>query len=82
MSTADLEETMKADSFDEEILRFESGKFEKCLISVRAGYVSLNLLEPSQIIFLDQFRNPSVEGHAIDRFHRIRQSKSMNVYYF
>ncbi|HZZ43790.1 MAG TPA: DEAD/DEAH box helicase [Tepidisphaeraceae bacterium] len=54
---------------------------EKCrifLISLKAGGVGLNLTEAEYVFLLDPWWNPAIEAQAIDRTHRIGQTK--NVY--
>lgn len=50
------------------------------LISLKAGGVGLNLTSADNVIIFDPWWNPSVENQAIDRAHRIGQTKSVNVY--
>ncbi len=50
------------------------------LISLKAGGVGLNLTAADNVIIFDPWWNPSVENQAIDRAHRIGQTKSVNVY--
>ncbi|RJQ35659.1 hypothetical protein C4568_00515 [Candidatus Parcubacteria bacterium] len=50
------------------------------LISTKAGGVGLNLIAADAVIIFDPWWNPQVERQAIDRAHRIGQTKSVNVY--
>lgn len=50
------------------------------LISLKAGGTGLNLTSADNVIIFDPWWNPSVERQAIDRTHRIGQTKSVNVY--
>ncbi|MBP9749552.1 MAG: DEAD/DEAH box helicase [Candidatus Pacebacteria bacterium] len=50
------------------------------LISMKAGGTGLNLTAADTVIVFDPWWNPSVENQAIDRAHRIGQTKSVNVY--
>ncbi|TRZ77582.1 hypothetical protein D4R87_02410 [bacterium] len=52
------------------------------LISLKAGGVGLNLTSADNVIIFDPWWNPSVERQAVDRTHRIGQTKSVNVYRF
>lgn len=52
------------------------------LISLKAGGTGLNLTSADNVIIFDPWWNPSVERQAIDRTHRIGQTKSVNVYRF
>jgi superfamily II DNA or RNA helicase len=50
------------------------------LISLKAGGTGLNLASAETVIIFDPWWNPSVENQAIDRAHRIGQTKTLNVY--
>jgi len=50
------------------------------LISLKAGGTGLNLTSADNVIIFDPWWNPSVENQAIDRTHRIGQSRNVNVY--
>ena len=50
------------------------------LISLKAGGVGLNLTEADYCILLDPWWNPATEAQAIDRIHRIGQTKNVMVY--
>lgn len=50
------------------------------LISLKAGGTGLNLAAADTVILYDPWWNPAVESQAIDRAHRIGQSKTVNVY--
>ncbi len=50
------------------------------LISLKAGGVGLNLTEASYCFLVDPWWNPAVESQAIDRIHRIGQSKKVFAY--
>jgi superfamily II DNA or RNA helicase len=50
------------------------------LISLKAGGTGLNLTAADTVIVFDPWWNPSVENQAIDRTHRIGQTKPVNVY--
>ncbi len=52
------------------------------LISIKAGGVGLNLTEADYVFILDPWWNPAVEQQAIDRTHRIGQSKKVFIYKF
>ncbi|MDO8512619.1 MAG: DEAD/DEAH box helicase [bacterium] len=54
--------------------------FPVFLISLKAGGVGLNLTSADTVIIFDPWWNPSVENQAIDRTHRIGQTKTVNVY--
>ncbi len=52
------------------------------LISIRAGGIGLNLIEADYVFILDPWWNPAVERQAIDRTHRIGQTKNVFIYKF
>ena len=52
------------------------------LISLKAGGLGLNLTEADYVFMLDPWWNPAAEMQAINRAHRIGQSKKVFVYRF
>ncbi len=50
------------------------------LISLKAGGVGLNLTAADYVFLLDPWWNPAVEAQAIDRTHRIGQSRQVFAY--
>ena len=50
------------------------------LISLKAGGVGLNLTAAEYVFLLDPWWNPAVEAQAIDRAHRIGQSRQVFAY--
>lgn len=52
------------------------------LISIKAGGVGLNLTEAGYVFLLDPWWNPAVENQAINRAHRIGQTKHVFAYRF
>ncbi len=62
------------------IAEFKSGAAPVFLISLKAGGVGLNLSEADYCILLDPWWNPATEAQAIDRIHRIGQTKNVMVY--
>lgn len=50
------------------------------LISLKAGGTGLNLTAADTVIIYDPWWNPAVEDQAVDRAHRIGQTKKVNVY--
>lgn len=50
------------------------------LVSLKAGNAGLNLNMASQVIILDPFWNPYIEEQAIDRAHRIGQTREVKVH--
>ena len=52
------------------------------LISLKAGGVGLNLVEADYVFMLNPWWNPAAEAQAINRAHRIGQTKKVFVYKF
>ncbi len=50
------------------------------LISLKAGGFGLNLTAADYVFLLDPWWNPAVESQAIDRTHRIGQTKQVFAY--
>lgn len=50
------------------------------LVSLKAGGVGLNLTAADYVFLLDPWWNPAVEAQAIDRSHRIGQTKEVFAY--
>jgi superfamily II DNA or RNA helicase len=50
------------------------------LLSLRAAGTGLNLTNASYVILYDPWWNPAVEAQAIDRSHRIGQTRTVNAY--
>ncbi len=59
---------------------FRSGAAPVFLISLKAGGFGLNLTEADYCILLDPWWNPAAEAQAIDRAHRIGQTRTVIVY--
>jgi superfamily II DNA or RNA helicase len=64
----------------EVIDRFREGDAPVFLISLKAGGFGLNLTEADYCIILDPWWNPATEAQAVDRVHRIGQTKKVMVY--
>jgi len=58
----------------------EDTKIKVFLISLKAGGVGLNLTAADYVFILDPWWNPAVETQAIDRTHRIGQTKKVIAY--
>ena len=52
------------------------------LCSLKCGSLGLNLTAASRVVILEPFWNPFVEEQAIDRVHRLNQTKDVIVYKF
>ncbi len=57
-----------------------NAKYRVFLISLRAGGVGLNLTAADYVFLVDPWWNPAVEQQAIDRTHRIGQTKKVFAY--
>ncbi|SDD83870.1 DEAD/DEAH box helicase [Auraticoccus monumenti] len=64
----------------DEIERFRTGTDPAFLISLKAGGVGLTLTEADYCFLLDPWWNPAAEAQAIDRTHRIGQTRNVVVY--
>ena len=64
----------------EVIEKFRSGQAQVFLISLKAGGSGLTLTEADYVYVMDPWWNPAAEEQAIDRAHRIGQTKKVNVY--
>ena len=59
---------------------FKSGTAPVFLISLKSGGFGLNLTEADYCFLLDPWWNPATENQAVDRTHRIGQTKNVMVY--
>jgi SNF2 family DNA or RNA helicase len=80
VATALLDGSTPTARRDAEIARFRSGEASVFLISLKAGGFGLNLVEADYVFLLDPWWNPASEEQAIDRAHRLGQSKQVMVY--
>lgn len=71
-STTDRQKAIESFQNDEECRVF--------LISLKAGGVGLNLTAADYVYIVDPWWNPAVEQQAIDRTHRIGQTKNIFAY--
>ncbi len=59
---------------------FKDGEAPVFLISLKAGGFGLNLTEADYCFILDPWWNPAAENQAVDRTHRIGQTRNVMVY--
>ncbi|NKX50991.1 DEAD/DEAH box helicase, partial [Arthrobacter deserti] len=59
---------------------FKDGAAPVFLISLKAGGFGLNLPEADYCFLLDPWWNPATEAQAVDRTHRIGQTRNVMVY--
>jgi SNF2 family DNA or RNA helicase len=71
-SAPDREKAIQSFQRDDEVRVF--------LISLKAGGVGLNLTAADYVYIVDPWWNPAVEQQAIDRTHRIGQTKNIFAY--
>ena len=65
---------------DEVVEQFRSGTAPVFLISLKAGGTGLTLTEADYCVVLDPWWNPATEAQAVDRTHRIGQTRPVVVY--
>jgi superfamily II DNA or RNA helicase len=65
---------------EQAIRRFREKAASVFLISLKAGGFGLNLAEADYCFVLDPWWNPATEAQAVDRTHRIGQTKTVMVY--
>ncbi|MEU0494350.1 SNF2-related protein [Mycobacterium sp. NPDC006124] len=65
---------------DAAIRDFRSGLTQVFLISLKAGGFGLNLTEADYCFICDPWWNPAAEAQAVDRTHRIGQTRPVTVY--
>ena len=63
----------------EVVAAFRSGDAPVFLISLKAGGFGLNLTEADHVYLLDPWWNPAAEAQAVDRTHRIGQTRPVQV---
>ncbi|EPS41398.1 hypothetical protein H072_4696 [Dactylellina haptotyla CBS 200.50] len=73
--------SMSAKDRNDAILNFtENPSIKVMLVSLKAGNSGLNLTAASHVIIIDPWWNPYVEEQAIDRAHRIGQTRQVYVH--
>jgi SNF2 family DNA or RNA helicase len=78
-----LDGSMSSEKRGAEVQRFqENANIPVFLISLKAGGVGLNLTAADYVFLLDPWWNPAIEQQAINRAHRIGQTKPVFVYKF
>jgi SNF2 family DNA or RNA helicase len=60
--------------------RFKDGAAPVFLVSLKAGGFGLNLTEADYCFLLDPWWNPATEAQAVDRTHRIGQTRNVVIY--
>ncbi|SCU81444.1 LANO_0B03114g1_1 [Lachancea nothofagi CBS 11611] len=82
ISVCRIDGSMDNDTRQEHINRFNSpkGQYKAFLISTRAGGLGINLTAADSVVLFDSDWNPQVDLQAMDRTHRIGQTKPVVVY--
>lgn len=71
---------MRKDQRDAMLNTFRTTSTPVLLVSLKCGSVGLNLISASRVIMLDMWWNPAIEDQAIDRVHRIGQTRRVVVH--
>ncbi|CAN3376772.1 hypothetical protein DIURU_001552 [Diutina rugosa] len=73
--------SMSVDAKNDTVKRFyQDDQYKVMFLSLKAGNVGLTLTCASHIIMMDPFWNPYVEDQAMDRAHRIGQTREVHVH--
>lgn len=80
LETCYLDGAMSATERSEQVRAFQEGDTAAFLISLKAGGTGLSLTEADYVFVLDPWWNPATEAQAIDRTHRIGQTRQVMVY--
>ncbi|RCH89099.1 hypothetical protein CU098_000185, partial [Rhizopus stolonifer] len=59
---------------------YEDSEYKVLLVSTKCGSLGLNLTCANRVILMDIWWNPALENQAIDRVHRIGQTKPVEVH--
>ncbi|KAK9822145.1 hypothetical protein WJX74_010771 [Apatococcus lobatus] len=75
-----LDGTMSVAARDTSITDFKTLRgVDVLLVSLKAAALGLNLTAANHVVLMDPWFNPTIEDQAIDRAHRIGQSKAVHV---
>jgi SNF2 family DNA or RNA helicase len=73
--------SMRPKDRDDSVLEFtHDPECDIMLVSLKAGNAGLNLVAASHVIIFDPFWNPYIEEQAIDRAHRLGQTRRVQVH--
>ena len=84
-STTRLVGAMSADNRDRAVSAFMdpgSDSPDVLFVSLKAGGVGINLTAASSVYMLDPWWNPAIEDQAMDRVHRLGQTRDVSVVRF
>ena len=72
---------MRNDAREASLLQLRTNPRVRVLLcSLKCGSLGLNLTAASRVVIVEPFWNPFVEGQAIDRVHRLNQTRDVVVY--
>ncbi|KAG8377152.1 hypothetical protein BUALT_Bualt09G0138800 [Buddleja alternifolia] len=75
-----LDGTMSIAARDKGVKEFNTDpEVDVMLMSLKAGNLGLNMVAASRVILLDLWWNPTTEDQAVDRAHRIGQTRPVTV---
>ncbi|KAH6832386.1 SNF2 domain-containing protein / helicase domain-containing protein / zinc finger protein-like protein [Perilla frutescens var. hirtella] len=75
-----LDGTMSIAARDKAVKEFNTDpEVDVMLMSLKAGNLGLNMVAACRVILLDLWWNPTTEDQAIDRAHRIGQTRTVTV---
>ncbi|XP_073138962.1 helicase-like transcription factor CHR28 isoform X2 [Henckelia pumila] len=75
-----LDGTMSIAARDKAVKDFNTDpEVDVMLMSLKAGNLGLNMVAASRVILLDLWWNPTTEDQAVDRAHRIGQTRPVTV---
>jgi SNF2 family DNA or RNA helicase len=78
-----LDGRMSAREREQAIASFQIEKrVDVLLVSIRTGGLGLNLTAASQVFIMEPSWNPSIESQAIDRAHRVGQTRRVRIVRF
>jgi len=74
---------VNAEDREKDLERFKTdAKCRVLLATVQSGGTGLNITAANHVLFLDRWFNPCVHDQAMDRCHRIGQTKEVEVEFF
>ena len=75
-----LDGTMPLKKRSESLTRFrDDNKVTVILVSIKAGGLGLNLTTANKVYVMEPLFNPAAEAQAIDRVHRLGQTREVKV---
>ncbi|CAN9272365.1 unnamed protein product [Alternaria alternata] len=81
LTTAVLTDPLKLEDRRDTVADFQSDRsIFVFLLSTRAGGLGINLTSADTVIFYDSDWNPTIDSQAMDRAHRLGQTRQVTVY--